>query len=1035
MNVLQQAPRLDIASAEEVVLRLYGIQPTQSAKQLDSDRDQNFLIQSDDRQFVLKISNASESRDNLVAQNEMMGRIAASEAAFPEATKVIPSLDGNLIEQATADDVSHMVRLVTFVAGTPMAQLNHCGEALLFGLGAAVAGITEALGDYDHPALHRDFNWDLANGLSVVESRLSLIEDPSKRQQIELLLNRFRKQTLPLLQALPKTAIHNDANDGNVIVRAVDDSVVPNRVVSVIDFGDAVYSWTVNELAIAIAYAILEHADPFAAMLQIIDGYQSRRQLCETEASALFGLVCMRLCASAAIAAEQQRQQPDNLYLSVSQAPIANTLPQLLEIPFEFAAATIRKQCGFEANPHGQRVKTWLSDDSRRFVFPIELPSCELSDKSNNINRPAESDLLVLDLGVESPHLIGPDSVTEPVLQRIIDQQLESHSAKVAVGRYLEPRLLYDSELFAADKFERERRTVHLGIDLFAPAGTSVVAPLDGEVVLFDDNNSPLDYGPLIVLKHTTDDGDSFYSLYGHLSRASLESLKLGQKIKAGEAFATLGEPHENVGWPPHLHFQLITDLFDLGSDFPGVCRASRIETWQEFCPDPNLVLRISDDLFPQSASPKTKTAEKRKARMGANLSIGYHEPVKTVRGWKQYLYDENGRKYIDGYNNVPHVGHCHPRVVDALHTQARKLNTNTRYLSDTVVEYAEALAATMPDGIEVCYFLNSASEANELALRLARAKSGGKDLVVLEGAYHGHSTSLIEISPYKHDGPGGNGAPDWVHTAPVADIYRGDFKDPKTAGHQYAAAVGEIIQRLQRDGRQLCGFIAESWPSVGGQIMFPEGYLAEVYRLVREAGGVCIADDVQTGYGRLGKWFYGFEQQNVSPDIVVLGKPIGNGHPIAALATTREIADVFDNGMEFFSTFGGNTVSSVVGKTVLEIVKDESLPEHADKVGEFLLAGLRDMQSRHSIIGDVRGSGLFLGVELVRDHETLEPADCETSYVANRMRERGILIGTDGPLHNVLKIRPPMPFTMQDAEILLEQLDATFSELSPGRV
>ncbi len=1028
MNLLKKAPQFDAAAANELVQRLYGIEATCRAKKLDSDRDQNFLIESDRGRFVLKISNASESRQNLVAQNEMMARIAASDATASESVEVIASSQGEPIEQATMTDQAtteqstHLVRLVTFVEGTPMSHLNHVGDELLFDLGATVAGMTQALAGFDHAALHRDFHWDLAKGVSVIESRFDQIDDPLKQQQVKRLLDRFKKHTHPVVERLPQSAIHNDANDGNVIVNSIGNSVVPNRIAGVIDFGDAVWSQTVNELAIAIAYAILEHADPFAAMLQIVDGYQSQRQLSNDEATALFGLVCLRLCTSVAIAAEQQRQQPDNLYLSVSQNPIANTLPHLLEIPFEFAAATIRKRCGFEGNERTRRIVSWLADEQRSFVFPI--------GETNQAATSAKADLLVLDLGVESPHLVGRESVTQPHLSRVINDLLADAAAKIGVGRYLEPRLLYDSDLFAAESFECERRTIHLGMDLFAAAGTAVKAPLKGEVLLFNDNHAPLDYGPLIILKHETDDGDEFFTLYGHLSRTSLESLKQGQRIEAGEAFATLGEPHENVGWPSHLHFQLITDLLDLGSDFPGVCRASRIETWQEFCPDPNLVLRIPDDQFPPSASPKTTTAQKRKARMGGNLSIGYHRPVKTVRGWMQYLYDENGRKYIDGYNNVPHVGHCHPRVVDALHAQARKLNTNTRYLSDTVVEYAEALAATMPDGLEVCYFLNSASEANELALRLARAKSGGKDLVVLEGAYHGHSTSLIDISPYKHAGPGGSGAPDWVHTAPVADVYRGTFKDPKTAGKQYAAAVGEIIARLQSDGRQLSVFIAESWPSVGGQIMFPEGYLAEVYRLVREAGGVCIADDVQTGYGRLGKWFYGFEQQNVTPDIVVLGKPIGNGHPIAALVTTREIADIFDNGMEFFSTFGGNTVSSVVGKTVLDIVKEESLQQHADDVGELLLAGLRDMQARHSIIGDVRGSGLFLGVELVRDHDTLEPAALETRYVANRMRERGILIGTDGPLHNVLKIRPPMPFTNQDAEVLLEQLDLTFGEL-----
>lgn len=1025
MNTLLHAPGFDASSINELVRHLYGIEPSGPAVGLDSERDQNFLITSESGQFVLKISNATEARENLIAQNEMIARIAKSNLPpNHQPVKVIASRRGELIERAEADGTAYMVRLVTFVSGLPMSQVKHVGQELLYDLGVTVGCLTEALDGYDHDALHRDFLWDLGNGVSVVASRLDLIDDRRKRQQVEMLLSRFRQHNLKLLDQLPQGALHNDANDGNVIVKSVDGSVTPNRIAGVIDFGDAVWSWKVNELAIAIAYAILKQADPFAALLQILDGYQSKRRLNEVEASALFGLVCLRLCASVAIAAEQQRQQPDNPYLAISQNPIASTLPRLVEIPFEFAATAIRHRCGFGSSARRQRIVTWLSDAKRKYAFP-------LGGASGDSGRPNDADLLVLDLGVDSSLLAGPDSTTEAVLSAIINDQLAASSARIAIGRYLEPRLLYESPLFASDSVETERRTVHLGMDLFAPAGTSVIVPLDGEVVLLNDNHAPLDYGPLVILKHVTDDGDEFYSLYGHLARACLKSLTPGQKIKAGEVLATLGEPHENVGWSPHLHFQLITDLLDLGTDFPGVCHASRVATWREFCPDPNLVLRISEALFPRPAIPKSTTAHTRMVRMGGNLSVGYHRPVKIVRGWMQYLYDETGRRFIDGYNNVPHVGHCHPRVVSALHSQAKKLNTNTRYLSDTVVDYAVALVGTMPENLQVCYFLSSASEANELALRLARATSGGKDLIVLDGAYHGHSTTLIDISPYKHNGPGGQGAPDWVHTAPVADTYRGQFKDPRIAGKQYAHAVGEIIARLQSEGRQLCGFMAESWPSVGGQIMFPEGYLSEVYRFVRQAGGVCIADDVQTGYGRLGKWFYGFEQQGVSPDIVVLGKPIGNGHPIAAVVTSREIADAFDNGMEFFSTFGGNTVSSVVGKTVLDIVKEESLQEHANQVGQFLLSGLHEIKSRHPLIGDVRGSGLFIGVELVRDHDTLEPADREARYLVNRMRERGILIGTDGPLHNVLKIRPPMPFTSHDAEILLDQLDSTFCELA----
>jgi len=405
---------------------------------------------------------------------------------------------------------------------------------------------------------------------------------------------------------------------------------------------------------------------------------------------------------------------------------------------------------------------------------------------------------------------------------------------------------------------------------------------------------------------------------------------------------------------------------------------------------------------------------EDRKRVLGRNLSIAYEKPLHVVRGEMQYLYDDEGRRYVDAYNNVAHVGHCHPKVVAAGHEQMKLLNTNTRYLSELIIRYAESLTRTLPDPLSVCYFVNSGSEANELALRLARAHTNARDMIVLDHAYHGNTTTLIDISPYKHDGPGGEGAPAWVHKARL----------PASADD-----AEDVIDLLARIQTKLCGFIAESMPSVAGQIVLPDGYLKRVYEAVRLAGGVCIADEVQTGYGRIGTHFWAFEKYGVVPDIVVLGKPIGNGHPIGAVITTREIADSFNNGMEFFSTFGGNNVSCAIGLAVLEVVQEEKLQSHALTVGKQLLNGLRELQQQHEIITDVRGSGLFLGVELGKDGE---PATLVSNRIANRMREEGILLGTDGPFHNVIKIRPPMPFSHADADLLLTKMGQLFSE--PGQ-
>ena len=406
-----------------------------------------------------------------------------------------------------------------------------------------------------------------------------------------------------------------------------------------------------------------------------------------------------------------------------------------------------------------------------------------------------------------------------------------------------------------------------------------------------------------------------------------------------------------------------------------------------------------------------------RKRLLGGNLSVSYEKPLKIVRGFKQHLFDDTGRAYLDVYNNVPLVGHSHPRVVRAIQEQVALLNTNTRYLHDNILRYAERLTALLPDPLRVCYFVNSGSEANELALRLARTHTGREDVVVLEHAYHGHTSTLIDISPYKFNGPGGRGRKAWVHVAPLADDYRGIYRRGEAdVAKKYAAHVGEILERCKKEERPAAAYIAETLPSVGGQIVFPPGYLAEVYKLVRAAGAVSIADEVQVGFGRLGTHFWGFETQGVAPDIVVLGKPIGNAFPLAAVVTTREIAASFANGMEFFSTFGGNPVACAAGLAVLDVLRDENLQQNALTVGTQWLKDLRSLQSDHPLIGDVRGFGLFLGVDLVTDRQTRAPATRQASYVVNRLREEGILAGTDGPHHNVIKLRPPLCFTHEEA-------------------
>lgn len=414
-----------------------------------------------------------------------------------------------------------------------------------------------------------------------------------------------------------------------------------------------------------------------------------------------------------------------------------------------------------------------------------------------------------------------------------------------------------------------------------------------------------------------------------------------------------------------------------------------------------------------------------RHEHLGRNLSISYQKPLKIIRGALQYLYDDKGNTYIDCVNNVSHAGHCHPSVVKALQKQAAILNTNTRYLSDLIVEYSKRLTAKLPPELSVCYFTNSGSEANDLAIRIARQFTQQKDIVVLDHAYHGTSTLAIEMSPYKFDGRGGSGRQPYIHKAISPDLFRGPFQyGDKKAGEKYAADVLRILQELKSGNKKPAAFICETLLGVGGQIPLPEGYLKKVYEYVRSFDGICIADEVQVGFGRVGKSFWGFQLQDVIPDMVVMGKPIGNGHPLAAVVMTEKLASAFDNGMEYFNTFGGNPVSMATGLAVLEVIEHEEMQKHALDTGAILLDKLRKLMDQYPIIGDVRGTGLFVGVELVKNRVTKEPAVPEIDEIVERMKDRGYLLSTDGPLHNVLKIKPPMVFNKENAERLVTALD-----------
>ena len=432
-----------------------------------------------------------------------------------------------------------------------------------------------------------------------------------------------------------------------------------------------------------------------------------------------------------------------------------------------------------------------------------------------------------------------------------------------------------------------------------------------------------------------------------------------------------------------------------------------------------------------------------RKSNIGSNVAINYSSPIHIVRGQGSYLYDDKDQQYLDGVNNVAHVGHCHPSVVEAVSTQLSQLNTNSRYLHHAITDYSIELLATLPKSAEWRIFMtNSGSESNDLALRIAIESSALKQLnapgsqpathvAVMASAYHGHLTSMVDISPYKFWAPGGHGRKAHVHVIPVPDAYRGTNLD----GRKSALAA---IASAKQAGGKICAFYAESILSCGGQVIFPSGYLSSIYEVMREHGAACIADEVQCGFGRVGTHFWGFETQGVIPDMLVIGKSMGNGYPVSALVATKSLADDFAaRGLSYFNTYGGSTGACVAALSTLRVVLRDDLQSRGHEVGQYLLAALRgllfsrDLNQKiiYDFVGDVRGIGLMVGIEVVTSVESKHPAPMMAKWIKEAMKTRRVLLSTDGPYDNVIKMKPPMSWGRAEVDLLVQQLSESLKE------
>jgi Ser/Thr protein kinase RdoA (MazF antagonist)/murein DD-endopeptidase MepM/ murein hydrolase activator NlpD len=741
--------------AERIAWDLYGIKG--KAHTLPGESDMNFKIQaSDNNVFVLKISRPESTLQYLQFQQELLKHLETCEPNL-EHPRAIADRDGLLVSRYQANSAIRFVRMLSWIPGRVYSQVNPHTDSLRLSLGKICGKITSVLEGFEHKECHRKFDWDIAQGQWTVR-HLELFP-ASRSETIRYFLDRFesKRQSYALLR---KSLVHNDANDNNILVS---EDLSNPKVVTSIDFGDAIYTQVINDLAVACSYAGMGLNDPLQGIMPVISGYHDSFPLEEKELRYLYDCIAVRLIISVTKSAINRLEEPDNDYLQISDGPAWDLLEKWKATSPELAHYSFRSACGFRSHPNYDQFVSWAQ------ASPFNLKELFPTGPGN--------DAVDIDLSVGSTWLgLKEDFADFGLFDFKMGELQKANPEKVIGGGYLECRGVYATDSY--DKMGnsgQESRTVHLGVDFWLPAGTPVHALLDGEVITAVNDAGDKEYGGLVILKHQLEEF-SFFTLYGHLTVDSATSWKPGDRITRGDQIAVLGDYPENGNWPPHLHFQAMLSMLDYEIDFPGVAYFNQIDVFKELCPDPNLLFKL-ESLGPRAAIHEEELIRFRKKHLGKGMSLSYKKPLHIVRGSGAYLIDSTGKKFLDTVNNVAHVGHEHVKVVRAGQTQMAVLNTNTRYLHKNINELAEELLKTLPKELSVLHFVNSGSEANELALRMIKTASGQMDILASEVGYHGNTNACIAVSSYKFDGNGGKGCPEHTHIFPLPDSFRGKYR------------------------------------------------------------------------------------------------------------------------------------------------------------------------------------------------------------------------------------------------------------------
>lgn len=1003
-------PEVSEADAARIAGTRFGIEAV--ARELGSNQDRNFLlIEPDGTKSVLRIDNPAFSDDARDAQHAALD---AYRSAGVNVAAMLQGLDGQITQRWNG----LAARRSEFASGEPMLDCGYLAPVVMEEFGALAAASVNALADLRHEGLNSPGMWDLRVAYDETLRLAPSIGDDALRSSVLEAAGNAWSALAPIAPSLPVQAIHGDLTDDNVMGRrGADTRLHPHTV---LDLGDLGYGWRVAELAVTLSSLLHHEPDRPLTALRAVRAFHRDAELSSDEARALWPLVALRAALLVASGWRQLQIDGENDYARDRIAGEQAIFDAATAYPLAEMTEQVLAVLGYQGVAVGAELKL--------AGVPMPAPLPQLHESGATLDEIAAQrllplrsllsgltgDVIVVDPGIESDALDAGSWLDDGAEAILVDTAVANGAAAAVLpyGVYRLTRTSVDDSGPAA--------TWPIATEVHVAGGDelTVSAPVRGRVACSDRASVVMDL-----------DGTWTLSIEGIEA-----SVPAGTEVGPGDPIGRLAGGDGTRAIVVGLlrsDAPVLRDALHVSGGV-GFVTPERVPAWRRFTRDPSTLLNIESRVQRDESGDE----QLRREQIFASAQERYYEePMQIERGWRHHLVDTTGRSYVDMVNNVTGLGHGHPGVADAVNRQIRVLNTNSRFLYRELAEYSERLLAMLPQGsgLDTVLLVNSGSEAVDLALRLAQAATGRRTVVALREAYHGWTMASDAVTTSAYDNPYAlENRPDWVHVADVPNRFRGTYRgeaDDLSVGMRYADDLAAELRSLADAGRPVAGFICESVLGNAGGVMLPDGYLPEAYRLVREAGGLCIADEVQVGFGRMGSSFWGFEQSGAMPDLITIAKPMGNGFPLGGVITSKRVADALASQGQFFSSAGGNPLSCRVGLAVLDAMEQEGLQENARIVGTRLIAGFTALGERHELIGPIHGEGLYLGVELVRDRETMEPAKEEAAAICERLRELGVVVLTTSERSNVLKIKPPLCLTLDSADFMISQLDRVLSE------